>query len=114
MADIETTNKKRSKLTGKDNYSTWSVSTEIALKKLKAWKIIKGEIPVSADYYNNNIPELDAAYREWLLETYKEEEVTVQKVISNRKKFKKHLVTKYEQWEELNRVALSEIYDSYI
>jgi hypothetical protein len=29
-ADIETTNKKRSKLTGKDNYGTWSASMEMA------------------------------------------------------------------------------------
>jgi hypothetical protein len=36
----------------------------MALKKLKAWKVIKEEILVSADYYNNNIPKLDAAYKE--------------------------------------------------
>jgi hypothetical protein len=36
----------------------------MALKKLKAWKIIKKEILVSADYYNNNIPKLDIIYRE--------------------------------------------------
>jgi hypothetical protein len=34
--NVETTVRKRSKLTEKDNYGTWSVSTEKALKKLKA------------------------------------------------------------------------------
>ena len=29
---------KRARLTGKDNSDMWSVSTEMTLKKLKAWK----------------------------------------------------------------------------
>jgi hypothetical protein len=36
----------------------------------------------------------------------------LQKVTSNRKKFKKHLTDEYELWEELNGTALSEIYES--
>jgi hypothetical protein len=31
-----------------------------------------------------------------------------------RKKFKKHLICEYGQWEELNGVALSEIYNSCV
>jgi hypothetical protein len=46
MADPETAVWKRPKLTGEDNYGTWSVSTEMALMKLKAWKVIDGEVPV--------------------------------------------------------------------
>jgi hypothetical protein len=40
--------------TGKDNHGTWSVSTEIALKKLKAWKVINGEGPVALDFYDDD------------------------------------------------------------
>jgi hypothetical protein len=103
---------KRARLTGKDNYGTWSVSTEMALKKLKAWKTINGVTSVTLDFYNDDVAAQDAACKEWLLETYEDAEVTVQKVIANRKKFKKHLADEYEQWEELNGIALSEIYDS--
>jgi hypothetical protein len=110
MATIET--RKRSKLTGKDNYGTWSVSTEMALKKLKAWKIINSVTSVTPHCYDNNSEALNAACKEWLLETLEEEEVTTQKITANRKKFKKHLADEYEQWEELNGIALSEIYDS--
>ena len=110
MADIETTVRKRPKLTGKDNYGTWSVSTEMALNKLKAWKVIDGATPITPDSYNTVA--LDAACKEWLLETLEEGEVTAQKVTSNRKRFKKHLNDEYEKWKELNGVALSEIYDS--
>jgi hypothetical protein len=35
--------KQRSKLTGKDNYGTWKISTEMALNKLKAWRVINEE-----------------------------------------------------------------------
>jgi hypothetical protein len=114
MADIETTVRKRSRLTGKDNYGTWSVSTEMALKRLKAWKVINGEVPVAPDFYDDDPQELNAACKEWLLETSEEDDVSTQKVTSNRKKFKKHLIAQHEQWEELNGVALSEIYDSCI
>jgi len=74
MATIEI--QKRSKLTGKNNYGTWSVSTEMALKKLKAWKVINGEAPVVPDFYDDDAQALNAACKEWLLETYEEEEVT--------------------------------------
>jgi len=90
----------------------WSVSTEIALKMLKAWKIINGVTLVTPDSYDDNPEALNAACREWLLETLEEDEVTTQKVTSNRKKFKKHLTDEYELWKELNGIALSEIYDS--
>jgi hypothetical protein len=103
---------KRARLTGKDNYGTWSVSTEMALKKLKAWKTINGVTPVTPDFYNDDVAAQDAACKEWLLETHEDAEVTAQKVTANRKKFKKHLADEYEQWEELNGIALSEIYDS--
>jgi len=103
---------KRSKLTGKENYGTWSVGTEMALKTLKAWKIITGVTPATPDCYDDNPEALNAACKEWLLETLEEEEVTTQKITSNRKKFKKHLTSEYEQWEELNGIALSEIYNS--
>jgi gag-polypeptide of LTR copia-type len=112
MAETETMVRKRSKLTGKDNYGTWSVSTEMALKKLKAWKVINGEAPVAPDFYDDDPQALNAACKEWLLETYEEEEVTLQKISSNRKKLKKHLTDEYELWDELNGIALSEIYDS--
>jgi transposase InsO family protein len=103
---------KRSKLTGKDNYGTWSVATEMALKTLKAWKIITGVTPATPDCYDDNPEALNAACKEWLLETLEEDDVTAQKITSNRKKFKKHLTGEYEQWEELNGIALSEIYNS--
>lgn len=45
------------------------------------------------------------------VETLEEDEVIIQKVTSNRKKFK-YLTDEYELWEELNGIALSEIYDS--
>jgi len=80
------------------------------LNKLKAWRVINEEAPVKPDLYDDAV--LDAACKEWLLETLEEEEVTEQKVISNRKKFKKHLVVEYREWQELNGIALSEIYDS--
>jgi hypothetical protein len=104
--------RKRARLTGKDNYGTWSVSTEMALKRLKAWKIINGVQPVTPDFYDDNVAAQDIACREWLLETFEEEGVTPQKVAANRKKFRKHLANEYELWEELNGIALSEIYDS--
>jgi len=85
---------------------------ETALKKLKAWKIINSVTQVKPDGYDDNPEALNAACREWLLETLEEDEVTTQKVTSNRKKFKKHLTDEYELWEELNGIALSEIYDS--
>jgi len=100
------------RLTGRDNYGMWSVSTEIALKTLKAWKIINGVTLVTPDSYDDNPEAINAACREWLLETLEEDEVTTQKVTSNRKKFKKHLTDEYELWKELNGIALSEIYDS--
>jgi hypothetical protein len=112
MTTTITETHKRARLTGKDNYGTWSVSTEMALKKLKAWKIINGVTPVTPDGYDDNPEALTAACREWLLETLEEDEVTTQKVTSNRKKFKKRLTDEYELWDELNGIALSEIYDS--
>jgi hypothetical protein len=89
-----------------------SISTEMALNKLKAWRVINEEAPVKPDFYDNNDTALDAACREWLLETIEENGVTAQKVTSNRKKFKKHLAVEYRGWQELNGIALSEIYDS--
>jgi hypothetical protein len=104
---------KRAKLTGKDNYGTWSTSTEMALMRRKAWKVITGVPPPTPESFGDKDTEkLDAACREWLLETLEDNEVTSQKVTANRKKFKKHLAAEYEQWEELNGIALSEIYDS--
>jgi hypothetical protein len=46
MPDAAAVVYKRAKLTSKDNYGTWSVSTEIALKRLKAWKVVKDTAPV--------------------------------------------------------------------
>jgi hypothetical protein len=46
MPDTAAVIYKRVKLTEKDNYGTWSVSTEMALKRLKAWKVIKDIAPV--------------------------------------------------------------------
>ena len=102
---------KRTKLTGKDNYGTWSTSTEMALMRHKAWKVITGEKPPTPESYEDT-EKLDAACKEWLLETLEDQEVTTQKVVANRKKFKKHLADELEQWEELNGIALGEIYDS--
>jgi len=108
----ETEPRKRFRLTGKDNYGTWSVSAEMALRKLKAWKVINGATPVESDFYDDDFTALDAACKEWLLKTLEEAEVTIQKVIFNRKKFKQHLEDAYELWDKLNGIALSEIYDS--
>lgn len=66
MADTEKTVWKRSSLTGKDNYGTWSVSTKIAVKKLKAWKIINGEALVALDFYDDDPQVLSTACKEWL------------------------------------------------
>jgi hypothetical protein len=67
---------------------------------------------VAPDFYDDDPQALNAACKEWLLETYEEEEVTLQKISSNRKTFKKHLTDEYGLWDELNGIALSEIYDS--
>jgi hypothetical protein len=53
----------RSKLTGKDNYGTWRISTEIALNKLKAWRVINEEAPVKPDFYTSDVA-LGAACKE--------------------------------------------------
>jgi hypothetical protein len=45
------------------------------LNKLKAWRVINEEAPVKPDFYKSDAA-LDAAYKEWLLETFEEEEVT--------------------------------------
>jgi hypothetical protein len=75
-------------------------------------RVINGEAPVAPDFYDDDPQALSAACKEWLLETGYEDDVSTQKITSNRKKFKKHLICEYEQWERLNGVALSEIYDS--
>src|SRR2546423_7036698 len=111
MRDQQIKTQKRAKLTGKDNYNTWSVTTKIALKQLKAWKVIDGERPNTPESFQDT-ESLDAACKEWLLETLEDNEVTTHKVVANRKKFKKHLTAENEQWEELNDIALCEIYDS--
>jgi hypothetical protein len=64
------------------------------------------------DFYDDGAQVLNADCKKWLLEAYEEEEVTLQKITSNHKKFKKHLTDEYELWEQLNGIALSEIYDS--
>jgi len=110
MATREILVQQRSKLTGKDNYGTWRISTEMASNKLKVWRVINEEAPVKPDLYDDAV--LDAACKEWLLEWLEEEEVTGQKVTSNRKKFKKHLASEYREWQELNGIVVSEIYDS--
>lgn len=74
-------------------------------------RVINGEAPVAPDC-DDDPQALSAACKEWLLETGDEDDVSTQKINSNRKKFKKHLICEYEQWERLNGVALSEIYDS--
>lgn len=74
-------------------------------------RVINGEAPVAPDC-DDDPQALSAACKEWLLETGDEDDVSTQKITSNRKKFKKHLICEYEQWERLNGVALSEIYDS--
>ena len=79
--------------------------------QLKAWKVIDGERPKTPESFED-IESLDAACKEWLLETLEDNEVTTQRVVSNRKKFKKHLTTENEQWQELNSIALGEIYNS--
>ena len=61
----------------------------MALNKLKAWRVINEEAPVKPDLYDDAA--LDTACKEWLLETLEEEEVTGQKVISNRKKLRRKL-----------------------
>ena len=104
----------RAKLTGKDNYGTWSTSTEVALMTHKAWKVINGKEPPTPESFENDSKSLDAACKEWLLETLEKDEVTTQKITANRKKFKKHLADVHEQWEELNDIAVGEIYNSCI
>lgn len=81
-------------------------------EKFKAWKIINGVRPVTPDSYYDDVTTQDEACQEWLLETLEEKEVTAQKITTNRKKFRKHLVTEYELWKEFDRIALSEVYDS--
>jgi hypothetical protein len=115
MSEAKTKPYTRAKLTGKDNYGTWKVSTEMALKSLKAWKTITGTPPVAPQvYYDDDTAARDEACREWLLETLEDAEVTTQKVAANRKKFRKHLTEQYDLWEELNDLALAEIYNSCI
>jgi hypothetical protein len=75
MPDTAAVVYKRAKLTGKDNYGTWSVSTEMALKRLKAWKVIKDAAPVQPDFYDDNTETRDTACKDWLLETFEEAEV---------------------------------------
>ena len=96
MPDHQKNQQKRAKLNGKDNYVTWSVSTKIALKQLKAWKVIDGERPSTPESLEDT-EKLDAACKEWLLETLEDDEVTPQKIVANRKKFKKHLTAEYKQ-----------------
>ena len=55
----------------------------MALKKLKAWKIINGVQPVTPDFYDDDATAQDDACQEWLLETFEEKEVTPQKVTAN-------------------------------
>jgi hypothetical protein len=90
MPDTAAVVHKRAKLTEKDNYSTWSVSTEMALKRFKAWKVIKDAAPAQPDFYDDDAKARDTACRDWLLETLEEAEVITQKVTANRKKFRRH------------------------
>jgi hypothetical protein len=62
-------------------------------------KVINGEVTVAPDFYDD-AQVLNTACEEWLLKTY-EEEVTLQKVTSDRKKFKKHLTAEHELWKSL-------------
>ena len=92
MSDQQIKTQKRVKLTGKDNYNIQSISTKIALLQLEAWKVIEGERPKISELFQN-IKLLDEAYKEQLLETLEDNEITTQKIVANRKKFKKYLIT---------------------
>lgn len=46
----------------------------MALNKLKAWRVFNEEAPVKPDFYKSDAA-LDAACKEWHLETFEEEEV---------------------------------------
>jgi hypothetical protein len=85
----------------------------MALKKLKAWKIINGVTPVTPDgprWQSWGAQRRLQGMASW--NTRRRRGDHTQKVTSNRKKFKKHLTDEYELWEELNGIALSKIYDS--
>jgi hypothetical protein len=104
-SDHESVVQKREKLTGKENYGTWKTSTEMALMRLKAWKVITDDAPVTPDSYDDDPEALSVACKEWLLETHGDHEVTAQKVTANRKKFKKRLSNEHEQWREPNIIT---------
>jgi len=70
---------------------TWSTSAEMALKRLKACKVITSKVPVVPDFYDEDPKVLDVACKEWFLGTLEDDEVTTHNIITNRKKFKKQL-----------------------
>ena len=63
MPDQQIKTQKRAKLTGKDNYNIWSISTKIALLQLEAWKVIEGERPKTPESFEDT-ESLDAACKE--------------------------------------------------
>jgi len=52
-----------SKPTSKNNYGTRRISTEMALNKLKAWRVINEDAPVKPDFYKSDAAP-DAACKE--------------------------------------------------
>lgn len=56
-----------------------SVSTKLAMKRLKAWKVINDARPIAPDFSTTD-EALDVACKAWLLETLEEGEVTTQTI----------------------------------
>jgi hypothetical protein len=45
---------RREKLIEKENYGTWKTSTKMAQMRLKAWKVITDDTPLTPDFYDND------------------------------------------------------------
>ncbi|KAF7504566.1 hypothetical protein GJ744_002061 [Endocarpon pusillum] len=98
-------------LTGKDNWSTWSKGFFMYLKGKELHDVLSDNpIPLNPSTLIGEIG--NDHVKEYILDTkeIEEDKITAQKISANKRKVRKALQAKFDEWQERNDEALSEIY----
>ncbi|KAF7508532.1 hypothetical protein GJ744_009081 [Endocarpon pusillum] len=97
-------------LTGKDNWSTWSKGFFMYLKRKKLYNALSDNpIPINPSACIGEL--LNDHVKEYILDTeeIEEDKITAQKISANKRKVTEALQAKFDEWQERNDEALSEI-----
>ena len=109
---IERKKSKVEKLTGKENYSTWAPATLMELRTNKAAKALNQTSPENPNGMDQQT--INDKTKIWLSEQEEEPDTgwTTQKITRNKERWRKAAQVEYDEYLEVNDVALGIIYNN--